>query len=84
MVDFNRWIQTSNPYNLKKDCDFKTWSNMKIQLEEDENESINDRQVLAARGDTFQSRIFAVQGCIAGIETQDLIVDTSNAVSIVS
>ena len=35
-------------------------------------------------GDTFQTCILAVKGCIAGIEIKDLIVDTGSPVSLVS
>ena len=57
---------------------------MKTQLDEDESESKDDKQVLTAEGDTFQTGILAVQGCIGEKEIQDLIVDTGSPVSLVS
>ena len=84
MVKLNRSIRTPKPYYFKKDSDFKTWSNMKTQPDEDENDSIDDGQVLTAERDTFQTGILAVRCCIAGKKIQDLIVDTGSAISLMS
>ena len=84
IVELNRSFQTSKPYYPKKDNDFKTWSNMKTQPDEDENESKDDKQVLTAEGETFQIGILAVQSSIGEQKIQDLIVDTGFAVYVVS
>ena len=57
---------------------------MTVQSGEDASKSNIDGMVLATGGDTFKTRILAVQGCIAGKEIQDLIVDTGSPVSLVS
>ena len=84
IVNQNRSIRTAKPYYHKKDGDIKTWSNMTVKLEEDASKSNDDEMVLDTEGDTFQTEILAVQGCIAGQEIQDLIVDTGSPVSFVS
>ena len=78
----NRSIRTPKPYYSKEDGDMK--SNMNTQPDEDVSESKDDKQVLTAEGDTFQTEILAVQGCIAGKTIHDLIVDTGSPVSLVS
>ena len=84
IMEQNRSIRTPKPYYPKKDNNFKTWSNMKIQPKEDESESKNGGQVLTAETNTFQTGILAVQGCIEGKEIHYLILDTESAVSYVS
>ena len=51
IVDLNRSIRTLKSYYPKKNNDFKTLSNMNKQSKEDENESKDDAQILAAGGD---------------------------------
>ena len=84
IVDLNRSIRTQMPYYLKEDGDFKMWNNMTVQSEKDASKSNDDGLVLAREGDTFQTGILAVQGCIAGKEIQDIIVYTGSPVSLVS
>ena len=84
IVDLNRSIRTPKPLYPKDNGDFQTWSNIIVQSEEDASKSNDDVLVLATGGDTFQTGILAVQGCIAGKEIQDLIVDTGSPVSLVS
>ena len=82
-VDFNRSIRTPKLYYPKENGDFKTWSNMTVRLEEDASKSNDDDMVFDTEGDTFQTEILAVRGCIAEKEIQDLIVNTGSPVSLV-
>ena len=84
IVDLNCSIRTPKPYYPKEDGDFKTWSNMTVQSENDASKSNDDGMVLETGEDTFQTGILAVQGCISGKKIQDLIVDTGSPVSLVS
>ena len=84
IMDLSRLIRTPKPLYPKESGDFKTWSNMTVQSEEDASKSNDDVLLLATEGDTFQTGILAVQGCIAGKEIQDLIVNTGSPVSLVS
>ena len=84
IVKLNGSIRPPKPFYPKEDGDIKTWTNMTVQSEEDASKSTDDVMVLATGGDTFQTVILVVQGCSAGIEIQDLIVDSKSAVSIVS
>ena len=84
ILDLNRSIRTPKTLYPKEDGDFQAWNNITVQSEEDASKSNDDLLVLATGGDTFQTGILAVQGCIAGKEIQDLIVDTGSPVSLVS
>ena len=55
-----------------------------MQSEQDASKSNDDVLVLSTEGDTFKTGILAVQGCIAGKEIEDLIVETGSPVSLVS
>ena len=80
-MDFNRSIRTQKPSYPKEEGYFKTWSNMTVQSEEDASKSKYIEIVIDTEGDTFQTGILAVQGCIAEKEIQDLIVDTGSPIS---
>ena len=84
IVELHRPILSSKPYYFKIDNDFKTYSNITVQSNKDANKSTDYGMFLAKGRDTFKTGILAVQGCIAGNEIQDLIVDTGSPVSVVS
>ena len=84
IVELKRSIRTPKPQYPKDTGEFTTWSNITTQSEEDASKSNNNKIVLATKGDTFQTGILAVLGCIAGKEIQDLIVDIGSPVSRVS